>query len=107
MSCELQVGQYLSSVDWKDNLDGLHFDDHRVVHQQIDSKTAVKLKPLVPEWHLDLALNLKATALQFVFKALLVDALEQAWTESLMNLKRGVDDDAGNLVNGVGYRRSL
>jgi hypothetical protein len=94
-------------VDWEDHLDGLQFDDHRVVYQQIDSKSTVKLKLLVPEWHLDLAFDVKAAFGEFVFKALFVDTLEQARAERLMNLKRGVDDDAGDLVDRVGYWCSL
>jgi len=94
-------------LDWENRLDRPRFDDHRIVHQQIDSKATVKLKFLVPERHLDLAFDVKTSVAQFVFKALFVDTIEQARAESLMNLKRGVDDDAGDLVDRVGYRCPL
>jgi hypothetical protein len=65
------------------------------------------MEVLINERHADLPPHFKPMALQFVVKTFLVNALEQSRPEGLMNLKRGVNDDARGLVNRVGYRFSL
>jgi hypothetical protein len=65
------------------------------------------LKVLVLEGDLDLTLDVDSSAVQLVFETLFVDAFEQTRAQCLVNLKRGIDDDSGNLVDLVGYWFSL
>jgi hypothetical protein len=46
---QLQVGKKLSHVDRQQLIDCLRFDDHRFVHDQIESIGTVELYPLVDD----------------------------------------------------------
>ena len=105
--CNFQICQQLSKVDRKNNFDGLELDHHLVVDQEVDPKATIELKFLVQQGYLNLSFDIKPTIGQLVLQALLVDAFKQAGSQGVVNLKRGIDDNAGCLVDRVRYWDSL
>src|SRR6185437_9635697 len=79
-------------------------DHNSAVHDQISPEAALKPYLFVDERHRLLALNLQAQLLQFIRQAGLVRRLQQPRSELAMDLDRGANDFAGQVVAGQGKR---
>jgi len=88
----------LGFVDWKDPLGGLQFDNHLIVHDQIDLVSAIELQTFVRHGGIDLALERQSPKMQFMAQALLVCGFEQSRTRLSMYLDRCADDHGGSGV---------
>ena len=88
-------------------LNGLDLDHDFVIYQKVDPKTAVNLKFLVRQGHLELPFDVDSTVCEFEVQALFADSFKQARAKGFVYLERGVNDHAGGLVHRVGYRHSL
>ncbi len=85
-------------MDWQDSLDGLQFDDHLIVHNQIYLVSAIELQSFIRDREFDLTFEIHAAKMQFVAQALLVCRFEQSRAKLTMYFDRCPDDHGGSRV---------
>jgi hypothetical protein len=78
----------------KNALNGLHFYNHGVVHHEVDSVRDADLDAFVREGERLLQLDFAAGTCEFVNETGLVGTLEQAGSQSPMNLESGRENTA-------------
>ena len=79
-------------------------DHNSAFHDQVSSEAAIKFYIFVDERHRFLAFNFQTQLLQFVSQAGLVRGLQQSGSQLSMDLDRGADDFAGQVVARQGKR---
>src|SRR2546425_10081709 len=72
---ELEVRDYLSLVDWRNEIHGVDFNHHQVFDQQIHPIPEFELRPFVDNRKPNLACSTKAGRVKFVLQTGLVGAL--------------------------------
>jgi hypothetical protein len=94
------LGKNLLAVDWREFLNGLQFNDHKVLHNHVSAKTLFEDEVVVPNQDCYLPLNIESTFSQFVPKDHFIHSFQESWTKSFVNLKRSIHDDLRDIVLG-------
>ena len=79
-------------MDWCELGDGLQFDDHRIVHEEVSAVANVDRHTVVENRHGKLRHHMATTLSQFVRQAGFIRTLEQPGTECGMHRECGVDE---------------
>jgi len=95
-----QISEKLLVMNGCDVFDGLEFEQHFVVDDQIAAKAFVKFEVVVNNRDADLRRNLEPTLSQLVSQHFFVNRLKQTRAKSSMNLKAGIDDRLRNFIFG-------
>ena len=98
MSAQTQVGQQLLLVDRSDCLDGLQFNDHQVLDNQIGFERLFNVNCFIVDRNGMLIHHLKTTLPQFIKENSLINRLKQSRPESRVDLERSINDLPRNLV---------
>jgi hypothetical protein len=86
-------------MDWMECFDAFYFDDDEVFDQQIDAVTEFDFFAVIDYRQTDLAAEDKAAFFQFVSEASLVCAFQKARPKQGMDVHRGGNDGACDLVD--------
>jgi hypothetical protein len=112
---ETQIREHLRQVHGRDDLDGLHFDDHDLLDDEIRTEAAVDPLAFVDDWKRGLLSESKPLCDKLVCKTGTVCGLEQARAEISVHFDRRSDDriadgifqwHTGRIAKGVPYRNA-
>lgn len=78
---EAKVGEQLFSVYGKVLLDGLQFDDDRLLDDKVGAEAFLEFDAVVTDWHRYLATDAQAAAFETVTEENFVDGFEEAGPE--------------------------
>jgi hypothetical protein len=73
---ELQVGDDLSFMNWKELLDRFDLQDQKALHEHIDPISTVEREPLVAERNFDLPVDFQLSDGELVDQAAFIGGLE-------------------------------
>ena len=83
----------------EDVFDNFQFDNHRILHHQVDLVSTLNLNPVINNRNPDLASYLKPSFDEFVDQTPFINAFQQARPESGMHLHSRVNNNAGDLID--------
>src|SRR6056297_800647 len=89
---ELQIGQKLLLVGVRDSLDGLQFDDHFALDNDVSPEAFVEANAPAHYGDRHLAFRAEPSLPDVIQKDDLVDRLQQSWAKFPMNRNRSVHD---------------
>jgi hypothetical protein len=98
---QFQVGNQLGFVDGKDFLDSLQFDNHGILHEQINPVTDIESNFIINHRETYLRQRFHAALSKLVGKAGFISRFQQAGTERAVNLHGGCDDAGSNLSHWI------
>jgi hypothetical protein len=84
--CELEIGDDLGFVHWKQPVDGFDFQHDLAFDDEIDTISAIEVDAFVVDRDLELTVNAHSPQGELVREALLVHCFEQAGAEVAMHL---------------------
>ena len=82
----------------KDCFHRLDFDDHEIMHEQINAIADIELHTVIHNWKRNLDITTKADALQFVPQTGFVSAFQQSRPKLRMNFHSSRDDLMADFV---------
>src|SRR5882672_2326430 len=86
-------------MNWMDRVYAFHFDDDKTLDDQIDSVAEFDLFSIENHRQGDLACHIKAALFEFMGEAALIRAFEQPGPQNGVNVHRGRDNRARNLID--------
>ena len=92
---ELEVGHDSSCVNAFDSLDRLQFNDYSVVHEQVQTISAIHMDAMVDERHRSLPLDREPALHEVPDEAALVTGFQQPGSQLTVNLDSCTDDGSG------------
>ena len=95
---EAKVGEELFPVHGKVLLDGLQFDDDRILDNKVGAEAFLEFDAIVTDRHRHLATNAQATAFETVTEEDFIDGLEEAGSEIGVQFVGLIHDDARDVV---------
>src|ERR1035437_3850739 len=104
-SSQLEIGQRLRSMHWKDSFHRFHLDHHNVADKHIETKAALKLHALVNHRHRLLHTGCKASQSEFACERPFVSRFGFPGSKFTMHLDSRADDCMGKLVRS--HRRRI
>src|SRR5688572_1345192 len=81
-----------------DALYRLHFDDHQIVYQQIDSKALFKKKRAIFHRNCNLSFNSETAVPELEGERDFINRFQQSWAELSMNLVCRIDYSLSNFI---------
>jgi hypothetical protein len=78
--------------------DRFDFDNDQATDNHVHSKAGVDAHISINDGHKDLTFDSELPDSEFVTETLLVDRLQQTWTERLMDRESGIDDLPGSRI---------
>lgn len=89
---QFKVRQKLGLVNREQFFYRFQFQNHFVLHKEINSVTTIQLQAFVSDREVHLPLKAQSPKLKLVAKALLVGRLQKTWSEMAMNLQRRAEN---------------
>ncbi len=104
---EPEIGLNLFLVRRQDPLDGLQFQKHLLLNDNIGTESFIESNSFIQDWNRDLPFDLQTEIRQFPREDHLINSLQKSWPKLPVHIDRGLKHFRANIVlvhsNGILY----
>lgn len=83
--CESKIRQNLRSMNGQHRFDRFYFDDHLIIHKQINAISDIEMYAFIYQWKRQLPLHTTTGSLKLMGKTMLVGGFKQSRTKAGMH----------------------